>query len=198
MMRIITGFVLLLILLTTACSSSTVERSQGSSSPTQTATAIPEPTATEVIEPTETATALPGPTATEVIEPTETPISTDPVAAQVNAPFRINYGQSAIFEKESLTVIFDSVIEDNRCPSSLDCGEAGSIKIGIIVQEEGQDAVSYEMNPDPDMVRAGWPPNVVTHSDFEIKLCEVNPYPEVYEDLKDLSSLSATYIVTRS
>ena len=198
MMRIITGFVLLLILLTTACSSSTVERPQESASPTQTAAAIPGPTATEVVEPTKTATALPEPTATEDIEPTETPISADPIAAQVNAPFRINYGQSAIFEKESLTITFDSVLEDNRCPRSLDCGEAGSIKIGIIVQEAGQDAVSYEMNPDPELVRAGWPPNIVTHSDFEIKLLEVNPHPEVYEDLKDLSSLSATYIVSKS
>ena len=66
------------------------------------------------------------------------------------------------------------------------------------MQESGQDPVHYEMNPDPDMVRAGWPPNIVTYSDFEIKLLEVNPWPEVQEDLNDLSSLSATYIVSKS
>jgi hypothetical protein len=65
------------------------------------------------------------------------------------------------------------VLEDSRCPSNVECAEAGQARILIRVIQTGQAPATYEMNTNPPLKL-----DVVTYDDLQIRLLELNPYPE--------------------
>ncbi len=115
--------------------------------------------------------------------------------AALGEPFTLAVGQNLAIGGTELTVTFDMVERDGRCPSAVNCAEEGPVVIVISVSAGGQTAETFEMNPDPQLAQlAGMPPNIVTYQGYEIELTAVNPFPEQPEDLMNLP-YTATLIV---
>jgi hypothetical protein len=115
--------------------------------------------------------------------------------AALGEPFTLAVGQSLAIGGTELTVTFDMVERDGRCPSAVNCAEEGPVVIVISVSAVGQTAETFEMNPDPQLAQfAGMPPNIVTYQGYEIELTAVDPFPEQPEDLMNLP-YTATLIV---
>lgn len=123
-------------------------------------------------------------------------IGPDDIPFQVGAPFTLEVGQSALLEQESLTLTFDSVIGDHRCPSQVQCAEQGAVEILVTVKEANQASETHEMNPEPALARLTWAPSTVTYQNYEINLQAVSPYPELPEDLEDFDDYEATFVVS--
>lgn len=120
------------------------------------------------------------------------------VAFELNTPFTVGNGQSALLQQDDLQIKFDSVVRDGRCPSEVNCAEHGAVEILVVVQRGEGEPASYEMNPDPVMVDIGWAPTMVTFEDYGIELQAVEPYPERPEDLEAFDDYEATFVVSEA
>ncbi|HXV42536.1 MAG TPA: hypothetical protein VEC96_05705 [Anaerolineae bacterium] len=129
-----------------------------------------------------------------VVKPTASPII--PAAIPLNSPFTLPVGQKAVLENETLTITFEEVRQDIRCPSSVECAEKGFARILIVVQSAGQSPVTYEMNTEPfykaDM---GLGVNSIIHSAYNIQLTTLDPYPETIDQTMPLEDYRATFVV---
>lgn len=128
---------------------------------------------------------------------TSTPEEIDPIRASEGSPFTLVTGQNAIIEGTGLTITFERVVEDGRCPSAVQCVETAPVIIQISAVQGDQTSTSFEMNPDPHFVQlSGIPPNIIDYQGYEIELTAVDPYPEQPEDNMNLP-YSATFIVRK-
>jgi hypothetical protein len=78
-------------------------------------------------------------------------------------------GEAATIEEESITVLFDRVSGDSRCPSDVVCVQGGDAIVNIEVTGPGFNKTPYELhtgNMEP-----------VRHGDFTISLVALFPYP---------------------
>jgi hypothetical protein len=98
---------------------------------------------------------------------------------KIEAPqiaIRIPIGQTIIVEGAEIT--FVEVLEDSRCPRTVECIWAGRARVKVNVQEVGTDAVSKEVifgQIKQDEVKD----LLLLHRDeFAIKAINVTPYPE--------------------
>lgn len=128
--------------------------------------------------------------------PTETPeAATSEPEPDLGKPIVLKVGEGITVRETGLTITFNSVERDGRCPSAVDCSESGPVVILISMAVGEQFETQYEMNPDPSLAAlAGMPPNVVMHQKYEIELTAVEPYPEQPEDLMNMA-YEATFIV---
>jgi hypothetical protein len=61
------------------------------------------------------------------------------VRAELDVPFELKVGQSAVIESEDIEVSFERVVQDSRCPSDVTCIWEGQATIGVFTQAEGID-----------------------------------------------------------
>jgi hypothetical protein len=173
------GSLIFLIVISTACGG-------GTSTPTDTATPAgsnPGKGVTLELDGTSTPTAAPTP------EP----------ALQLNSAFILRVGQTAVLEDEPIKIIFDSILQDIRCPSKVQCAEAGFARIQVGVQVADQEPASYEMNTEPFYkAEMGLGVNKITHADYEIQLTALTPTPEYPDDKLDFGTYEATFVVTKN
>jgi hypothetical protein len=95
------------------------------------------------------------------------------LSIQLDQPFALTLDQQAKLTEEGLTVTFQKVLEDSRCPSNVQCVEAGQARILIDVTHLDQSPVTFEMNTNPPLKL-----DVISSEGFQIRLLELNPYPE--------------------
>ena len=93
---------------------------------------------------------------------------TRPTAAELGAPVTLKAGGSALVS-DFVTVKFERVVSDSRCPLDVLCFTAGSALIEIRVTIGG-DEQTLVLTTDPP----GW--NVI-HGGFTFRLVELQPYP---------------------
>jgi hypothetical protein len=125
------------------------------------------------------------------IPPTE-PVQNETV---ISTPFAVDVGQSVYFSQIDLTITFESVERDGRCPSAVICSENGPVVIIISAQIGENQPTTFTMNPDPQLAQqSGIPPNIFTYQGYEIELTAVTPYPEQPEDLLNLP-YTATLVI---
>ena len=93
---------------------------------------------------------------------------TRPTVAEVGEPFSLKVGSSAKVG-DIVTVKFDRVVSDSRCPLDVLCITAGSAMIEIVVTIGGDEA-RLGLTTDPP----AW--NVI-HGGFTFRLVELQPYP---------------------
>jgi hypothetical protein len=93
---------------------------------------------------------------------------TRPTVAEVGEPFSLKAGSSARVG-DLVTVKFDRVVSDSRCPLDVLCITSGSAMIEIVVTIGGNQA-TLALTTDPP----GW--NVI-HGGFTFRLVELQPYP---------------------
>lgn len=63
------------------------------------------------------------------------------VEAKVNNEFTLAPGQSVSVKRADLTITFNSVLSDERCPSQIDCASSGPVTVSLSVQK-GSDTPS--------------------------------------------------------
>lgn len=90
---------------------------------------------------------------------------------------------------DGVQITFAEVLEDSRCPRTVECVWAGRAKVKVIVQKAGSEAVSKEVifgQTKQDEVN-----NLLLSQmdDFAIKAINVTPYPEKPGDKLEYSLL---------
>ena len=131
------GSALLLIALMAACSG---EDGNPAPSPSTTAPASPSVSPSTPVSPTGSA----GAAATPAPGPAATP-PPDAVRS-LGYPFRISVGETVTFDGEILTVTYERLVEDSRCPEDVQCVWAGNGRILLGLAKAGSDGVGLELN----------------------------------------------------
>lgn len=98
----------------------------------------PTPTVTPTATPSPTVTPTPLPTATATPTPTATPTSTPQNQADLGSWVTLAPGDSVAIRGEALVITFVKVTQDSRCPSGVQCIQAGSADIQLVVELSGQ------------------------------------------------------------
>lgn len=103
--------------------------------------------------------------------------------------FELKINQEATIEGEGLTVAFESVPEDGRCPEDVNCVWAGNAKIKVRLSKQNQAPGAIELN-------TGVNPKSSSYFDYEIKLVRLNPRPKSDKAVEP-NAYKATLIVTK-
>lgn len=122
----------------------------------------------------------------------------DPVAARVTSsntadlgvPFTLAPGQSVVINGEALTVEFQAVTSDSRCPTGVQCIWAGNATVAVVLSKDGK-AAGFELNTTVE-------PRSANYLNYNIELLELNPYPSSKGGPISPSQYRATFVVTKT
>jgi hypothetical protein len=109
---------------------------------------------------------------------------------QLGQEFDLKINQEAIIEGEGLAVVFESVVEDSRCPDGVDCIWSGNAKIKIRSSKQKQPPATTELNTD-----AG--PKSSSYLNYEVKLVGLKPRPKPDEAVRPQEYKAALIITKR-
>jgi hypothetical protein len=87
---------------------------------------------------------------------------------ELGKEFELKVDQQAVVEGEGLTIAFESVLEDSRCPKGVDCIWSGNAKISIKSSKPKETPAKIELNTDDG-------PKSSPYMDYEIKLVALKP-----------------------
>lgn len=103
--------------------------------------------------------------------------------------FELKIDQEALLEGEGLTVRFDSVLEDSRCPEGVDCIWSGNAKIRLKSGKQKQTPATVELNTDAGAKSS-------SYLNYEIKLVALKPRPKADKPVQP-DEYRAVLIVTK-
>jgi hypothetical protein len=103
--------------------------------------------------------------------------------------FELKINQEAAIEGEGLSVVFESVLEDSRCPEGVDCIWSGNAKIRIRSSKQKHAPAPVELNTDVG-------PKSSTYLDYEIKLVALKPRPKAEKPVQP-NEYKAALIITK-
>jgi hypothetical protein len=103
--------------------------------------------------------------------------------------FELKINQEATIEGEGLTVAFESVLEDGRCPEDVNCIWAGNAKIKIKLSKRARTPGAVELN-------TGVKPKSSSFLNYDIKLVALNPRPKADKPVEK-NEYKATLIVVK-
>lgn len=113
----------------------------------------------------------------------ETTVQTT-VEAPMDEPFGLDYGAAAVLDDGELTIMFDSVVEDSRCPTDVMCAWSGQAIVRLRVEAAGEAAQTVELGgfTDYEGVLRPQRPELetvpsATVGGYKIELLAVTPYP---------------------
>ena len=109
--------------------------------------------------------------------------------AQTNQTVKVQINQQKTLAKSRLTIKFDSLVEDSRCPTDSKCVWAGNAKIKINVSKGGE-SKTFEINTNSE-------PKAVTFAGYKIKLTDLNPKPASNIRI-NRNGFVATFLVSKS
>ena len=110
--------------------------------------------------------------------------NSSPTGPKVGQEFDLKYGESIQIQNESLTLKFENVADDSRCPTGASCVWAGNAKI-ILRVAQIDTSLNSALNP-----------NEINYNSFNIKLLSVSPYPTIGQQIK-LEDYIIRLIVTK-
>ncbi len=103
--------------------------------------------------------------------------------------FDLEINREAVVEGESLAVVFESVLEDSRCPEGVDCLWSGNAKIRIRSSKRNQTPGAIELN-------TNLAPKSSSYLNYEIKLVALKPRPKADKPVQP-NEYKATLIITK-
>lgn len=112
---------------------------------------------------------------------------------EINEEFTLEFGGTGHNKRQDMLVIFDGVVEDSRCPSTVNCIVAGQVTLALSLTVAGTTEhlqLTLGDNRDNAIHRFG------DAGDYELELLSVSPYPETEEPLPQKKYL-ATFIIRR-
>lgn len=101
-------------------------------------------------------------------------VSHTPVNASLGEPVELHIGQEARVASESLTLLFDSVLEDSRCPEDLQCVWAGNAKVRIEATKAPHTRETLHLNTGLDLSTGEAGP-LRSFLNYEIELLNLAP-----------------------
>ncbi len=106
--------------------------------------------------------------------------------------FQIKGGETGSIPSEGIKIEFMRVLEDSRCPESVQCIWAGQAKIQVHIVKDSQDFGNAELT-------LGGSEDLAIHSfdNYSLKLLRLDPYPQKPEEIK-LSQYIATFILFKA
>ncbi|HSL28843.1 MAG TPA: hypothetical protein VK900_06545 [Anaerolineales bacterium] len=126
----------------------------------------------------------------------------DPVVdTNVNREFSLAPGQSASVRRADLTITFNYVLSDDRCPIQIECAASGPVTVSLTVQQG--DAVPFGLTLETLTDQEGRSPgspmegirDAIEAGDYFVRVLGVVPYPRNLSGIK-ASDYQATFIVT--
>lgn len=97
--------------------------------------------------------------------------SSPPTApSPLDARLSVAYGQTASLGDPRITVRFDSVVEDSRCPADAMCVWEGRAVVRLVVSEEGKDT-RVDLGSSPASAR------LATAGSVSVEWVQLEPYP---------------------
>jgi hypothetical protein len=103
--------------------------------------------------------------------------------------FELKINQEAMVEGEDMTVVFESVLEDSRCPVDVTCVWSGNAKIRLRSSKQKQAPAAVEVNTDLK-------PKSSSYLGYEIKLVALKPSRNSEKSIQP-NEYTATLIVTK-
>jgi hypothetical protein len=103
--------------------------------------------------------------------------------------FELKINQEARIEGEALAVVFESVVEDSRCPEGVDCIWSGNAKIRLKSGKQKQTPATVELNTDVGSKGS-------SYLNYEISLVALKPRPKADKPIQP-NEYRATLIVTK-
>jgi hypothetical protein len=103
--------------------------------------------------------------------------------------FELKINQEAAIEGEGLAVVFESVLEDSRCPEGVDCIWSGNAKIRIRSSKQKHAPAPIELNTNVG-------PKSSSYLDYEIKLVALKPRPKADKPVQS-NEYKAALIITK-
>jgi len=103
--------------------------------------------------------------------------------------FDLRINQESAIEGEGLAVVFESVLEDGRCPEGVDCIWSGNAKIRIRSSKQKHASAPIELNTDVG-------PKSSSYLDYEIKLVALKPRPKADRPVQP-NEYKAALIITK-
>lgn len=131
---------------------------------------------------------------TDTPSPTDAPDSTaapEELTIELGQPILVPRGETAVLPAADLSLTFVDLLDESRCPSKVQCVEAGEARISIRVSQNGAEAETLEMNTNPPLKQ-----DVVTFGAFQIQLTALDPYPEEIHQRISARLYEATFVVT--
>jgi hypothetical protein len=125
------------------------------------------------------------------------------VVATLDNEFTLGTGQSVSVKKTDLTITFNAVLSDERCPSEIECAASGPVTVSLSVQQDGDTPVMVSLQTFTD--QEGRAPNGsfegiedrIKIGDYLIQVVGVLPYPQNLSGIK-VSDYQATFMVTQN
>jgi hypothetical protein len=124
------------------------------------------------------------------------------VTAMLNNEFTLESGQSISVKKTDLTITFNAVLSDERCPIEIECAASGPVTVSLSVQQDGDTPAMVSLQTFTD--QEGRAPSGsfegiedrIELGDFLIQVVGVLPYPRNLSGIK-VSDYQATFLVTQ-
>lgn len=82
----------------------------------------------------------------------------------------IPLGETRLLDEERLAITFGRVMEDSRCPSTVQCIAAGNAMVGLILHERGEATRPVRLNTHDQ-------PRTVSHEGYVITVVDLLPRP---------------------
>lgn len=111
-------------------------------------------------------------------------------SVSLDTPFQLRTGQTAVVAGEGLSVTFDAVPEDSRCPTGVQCVWAGNAQVQVILSKDGK-AAGVVLNTNLE-------PKTATYLNYTIELVSLDPYPTAKGGPIAQSQYRATFIVRKT
>jgi len=90
--------------------------------------------------------------------------------AQTNQKVTVQVNQQKTLSKSKITIKFVSLVDDSRCPTDVQCIQAGNGEIKIELRKVGSATKTVNLNTNTQ-------PQSVSFSGYTIKLIDLNPNP---------------------
>ena len=97
--------------------------------------------------------------------------ATGPTEVRLAEEFTLAPGESARIQGESLTLAFDSVTSDSRCPSNVNCVWEGDAVVAVTLTQPGRERATVELHTSGRFARTA------AFGDFEVALVALAPQP---------------------
>jgi hypothetical protein len=115
-----------------------------------------------------------------------------PLEINLNQVFALKGGQEATINGEDLRLRFDEVLEDSRCPKSVECFWTGQARIALLVEPTGRGETTLELNTNP---APGLNDQTARLDEFTITMKSLEPYPQTPDGPIALEDYRATLTV---
>ena len=113
------------------------------------------------------------------------------VRASVGEEFKIKIGQQVIVKGPKLRIKFDSVHDESRCPTGVQCVWEGNAGVVVELWNKKKALVQATLNTNTSMK-----PNHLEHKGYTIKLVGLSPYPKADQRI-DPKDYEAVLLVTK-